>query len=171
MSTPILVAAIAVVLLALLSVVRFLLAAPSRTSAIVGQIGEYGFADPAVATAGSGDATRLARPRTLAEAATALGDALARRQGADRERDIRARLVSAGLYTRTPRAFFVAQALSAGLLFLLWIALGGAAGVGTVVFVLGMPATLLARMGATVESCSRGASSDATTRSTRSCRA
>lgn len=142
MSTLILVLAIAVMVLALLSVVRRLLASPSRTSQIVGQIGEYGYADPGAVPAGAADVTASQRPRTLAGAATALGDALARRQGADRERDIRARLVSAGLYTRTPRAFFVAQALTAGVLFLLWLVLGRAAEVGTVVFIFGMPATL-----------------------------
>ncbi len=143
MSTLILIVAIAVVLLALLSVVRFLLASSSSTSRMVGQIGDYGFNDPAVAVAGSGEGTSAGRPRTLAEAATALGDALARRQGADRERDIRARLVSAGLYTRTPRAFFVAQALAAGLLVLLWIVLAPASGVGNLVLVVGIPATLM----------------------------
>lgn len=140
MSTTIIVVAIAVVALGLLAAVRLLLAPPSRTAQTLGQIGAYGFTEPAAAAA-AGDAP--VRPRTLAGAAASLGDALARRQGADREHDTRQRLVAAGLYTQTPRAYFAAQALTAGLLFLLWIVVAPLAGVGALVYVVGMPAALL----------------------------
>jgi tight adherence protein C len=137
MSIAIIVVAIAVVMLALLATLRLLLATPSRTSRTLGQIGAYGFSAPPAAAA-PGEAPE--RPRTLASAATALGDALARRQGAEREKDTRQRLIAAGLYTQTPRAFFAAQALTAGLLLLLWIVAARFVDVGGVVYILGMPA-------------------------------
>jgi tight adherence protein C len=125
--------------LALLSVVRTLLASRSRSSEMVGQIGEYGFSGAAAASAAA-DEPRP-RARTLAEAASSLGDALLSRQGGEKE--IRQRLISAGLYTRTPRSFVTAQALTAGILLLGWIVLGGLAGVATVVYFLGMPAAAI----------------------------
>ena len=136
MSAVVIAVVIGLVALALLAVVRLLLARSANPQTI-GQIGAYGYADPTAAGEGRG------RPRTIAEAATALGDALARRQGADRESETRRRLVAAGLYTRTPRTFFVVQALSAVLLLLLWLVLGNLAGVGTLVYVVGIPGSLL----------------------------
>jgi tight adherence protein C len=136
MSTVVIAVAIGLVALALLAVVRLLLTR-SATPQTLGQIGAYGYSEPATASEGR------RRPRTIAEAATALGDALARRQGADRESDTRQRLVAAGLYTRTPRTFFVVQALTAVLVLLLWIVFGRLAGVGTLIYLVGMPGSLL----------------------------
>ncbi len=140
MTTVVIVVAIAVLALALIATVRLLLKPPSRTSQTLGQIGAYGFAEPSGGTVAGGSP---GRPRTLAEAAASLGDALARKQSADRDEDIRRRLVAAGLYTQTPRAFFAAQALAAALLFLLWLVLGRLTGVATIVYLVGMPAALL----------------------------
>ena len=139
MSMVVIVVVIAVVALALLAAVRLLLTQPSRASQTLGQIGAYGFAAPSAAAA----AEAPARPRTLAGLAASLGDALARREGAGAEDETRQRLIAAGLYTQSPRAFFAAQALTAGLLFLLWIVAGRLAGVTTLLYVLGMPVALL----------------------------
>jgi len=139
MSMVVIVIVIAVVALALLAAVRLLLTQPSRASQTLGQIGAYGFAAPSAAAA----AEAPARPRTLAGLAASLGDALARREGAGAEDETRQRLIAAGLYTQSPRAFFAAQALTAGLLFLLWIVAGRLAGVTTLLYVLGMPVALL----------------------------
>jgi tight adherence protein C len=133
---------IVVMALALLSVVKALLASRSRSSDMVGQIGEYGFSGVAAAATvtTTGDEPR-ARPRTLAEASAALGDALLRRQGGEKE--IRQRLVSAGLYTRTARWFVAAQVLTAGILLLLWIVVAGLADVSGVIYFAGMPAAAI----------------------------
>jgi len=139
MSMVVIVVVIAVVALALLAAVRLLLTQPSRASQTLGQIGAYGFAAPSAAAA----AEAPARPRTLAGLAASLGDAVARREGAGTEDETRQRLIAAGLYTQSPRAFFAAQALTAGLLFLLWIVAGRLAGVTTLLYVLGMPVALL----------------------------
>ena len=139
MSMVVIVVVIAVVALALLAAVRLLLTQPSRASQTLGQIGAYGFAAPSAAAA----AEAPARPRTLAGLAASLGDALARREGAGTEDETRQRLIAAGLYTQSPRAFFAAQALTAGLLFLLWIVAGRLAGVTTLLYILGMPVALL----------------------------
>ena len=143
MVTVIIVAVIGLVALALLVNLRRLLV-PSRTSQTLGQIGQYGFGDAATAAATttmSDEPSR--RPRTLSEAAASLGDALARRQGEDSDQKTHKRLVAAGLYTQTPRTFFLAQALAAVLLFLLWLVIGKLVGVAAIVYVVGMPAAVL----------------------------
>lgn len=102
----------------------------SRRRTTVGQIAGYGFS--------GAEPVDLDVERPRRDLATALGEFVARRRAGQAEGDIRRRLVAAGVYKVSPRQFVGFQVLAAAGLFLFWLAVGGAAGLNTGIYVFGL---------------------------------
>lgn len=110
----------------------------SGTRRTLGQIGKYGFSGRPL-----DEREERRRPRSAADLVSLLGDAIAARHGPQREEAIRAKLVSSGLYTVTPRTFFAAQGIGAVSCLGLWAVLGAFSGVKPVIYVVGLPVAAL----------------------------
>jgi tight adherence protein C len=107
------------------------------TTATIDQIQTYGY----VAETTGGSETESAARRPIDSAAARIGDWVARRSNRFSEDALRTKLISAGMYTTTPRKILGYQLLAAiaAALFVLWLV---SAGGGSIVFavVLGVAA-------------------------------
>jgi tight adherence protein C len=149
MSVIVLILGLLLVGFAVATVIRAL-TQPSRTGEVIDQIGAYGY-EPTFSTA----AQETPDTRTLEDVAHSLSALVSRKSRIARENELRARMISAGRYDASPRAFFVRQLLFAVVVELLWIAgavVGGASAevliVGIVVaplFGWSLPSILLSR--------------------------
>jgi tight adherence protein C len=111
------------------------LALPSSRSDVVDQIGLYGFGTS------EADEPRGAR-RSLGDVATSLGDVLAHRRRLD-ESALRSRLTAGGMYGLSTRTFIGYQVLGAAAFGGIWIVIGVVAGMGGLLFVVGIPISVL----------------------------
>jgi tight adherence protein C len=110
---------------------------PDGRTEVVDQIGSYGFAG----TAPSDEIGERGNP--IGGLATWLGDVASRWFSQMREDQIRQRLVGAGWYSTTPRAFLGYQLIGAIGISFLWVWLGALAGVNTMLYALGIPLAAL----------------------------
>jgi tight adherence protein C len=133
MSTALLIALVALAVV-VLAIIAILVRRPSGTRRTLGQIDKYGFSGQTAE-----ERAPTGRPKTIGGLVDALGDAIAARHGPQREETIRAKLISSGLYTATPRTFYAAQALGAVGFFALWAILGGLSGVKPTLYFIGLP--------------------------------
>jgi tight adherence protein C len=106
---------------------------PSRTGEVIDQIGAYGY-EPTFSTAEQ----ETPDTRTLEDVAHSLSALVSRKSRVARENELRARLIAAGKYDASPRAFFVRQLLFAVVLELIWIAGAALGGASAAVLVLGI---------------------------------
>jgi len=133
-----LVIAVVALVVAAVTLIAVLVRRPSGSRRTLGQIDKYGFSGHAVE-----EQATTGRPRTIGGLVDALGEAVAARHGPKREEAIRAKLISSGLYTATPRTFFAAQAIGAVALVGLWAILGALSGVSPALYIVGLPIALL----------------------------
>ena len=114
--------------------VKGLVAPQEQGPEVVDQIGAYGF----TSTAAAGADEIGGEHRRVGDFAISLGNMVEKVLGTMKESEIRSRLIAAGWYSTTPRAFVGYQLmLSIGITFL-WIWLGGLAGVSALVYVVGI---------------------------------
>ncbi len=115
--------------IAVVAIVRGLSMPTVRGTGGVYQIESYGYETE--------DARR--HQRSFAEVAGSLGDVFSRRRGSGREEDVRARMIAAGWYDRSPRVFIGYQILAALGLPLLWLIVGVGTGFASWLLLLGLP--------------------------------
>lgn len=106
-----------------------------RSSETIEQIGAYGFS-AAIAAAGGAEEDRGVG-RVFDRLAGWLGSTFGHRLSALRERDLRRRMVAAGMYTVSPRKMFGYQFLLAGAGGVIWVWIAGLQGVNPVLILLG----------------------------------
>jgi tight adherence protein C len=111
-------------------------AVPAARPEVVDQIGSYGFSGTATIPA---DEEREGRGRLIGgDLASTFGNVAAKWFGQMREEEIRRRLVSAGWYSTSARAFAGYQLMAAIALSFAWVWLAGLAGINKVIYVLGI---------------------------------
>ncbi len=108
-------------------------AVPTGRPEVLDQIGSYGFTGTAPTAEEGGEQQAF-----LGEFATSAGNIAAKWFGQMREGEIRRRLISAGWYSTTPRAFLGYQLLGAIALCFLWVWLGALSDVNKVIYALGI---------------------------------
>ena len=108
-------------------------AVPTPRPEVVDQIGSYGFSGTAPAASDTGESRQV-----LSDLASSFGNIAAKWFSQMRENEIRRRLVSAGWYSTTPRAFLGYQLMGGIALCFLWIWLGGLSDVNKVLYALGI---------------------------------
>lgn len=116
-----------------IAIIARAIAVPSARPEVIDQIGSYGFTGTLPAAADTGDSKRA-----LGGLASSLGNIAAGWFGQMREDDVRRRLVAAGWYSTTPRAFIGYQLMGGLALCFIWIWLGGVANVNSILYVLGI---------------------------------
>jgi tight adherence protein C len=108
-------------------------AVPTGRPEVIDQIGSYGFSGTAPAVEDAGE-----RGSFFGDFATSTGNFAAKWFGQMREGEIRRRLVAAGWYGTTPRAFLGYQLMGGIGLCFLWVWLAGWAGTNIIIYVLGI---------------------------------
>ncbi len=123
---------VALIGLAVGGIVRSRSLPSSRGNDMLDQIGSYGFGS--AIDEGADD-----RTRRLTDVATSLGGAVANRRkgGGDDEGKLRARLIAAGWYSRSPQTFVGFQVMGAIVLAVAWGTFGKLGGVPLVIYVVG----------------------------------
>jgi tight adherence protein C len=106
---------------------------PSRPGEVVDQIGAYGY-EPTPTQAPRAERQN----RSLEDIASSLHGLFSQKSRQAREIELRERLVAAGLYNSSPRAFVTRQLLWLIGCLLVWIAVAVAAGASLVVLVFGL---------------------------------
>jgi tight adherence protein C len=130
MMTVALIGGLALVALAVVSIVRALTTRAAQAPQVVEQIGAYGFGTTPEEAAETDRGS-------IVDLATAIGEAIARRRPTD-DRNLRTRLVAAGWYSVSPRAFVGYQLMSAVVLTVIWIVGGRFAGIDTALYAVGI---------------------------------
>lgn len=113
---------------------RALLAPSARSTETLEQIGAYGFAGTLPSAEGD---TGVSLRTRLDGVAASIGKKLGDRFSSLRPADLRARLISAGMYTTTPERLVGYQLLFAASAAVIWLWLGGLAGVDVLLLVVG----------------------------------
>ena len=146
-----LIAGLALVAVAVVTIVHALtLSTPSEA---IEQIGAYGFG-----AAQTGAESAPAPSRSPGEVISGLAGLLMNRSGAEREAEIRRRLIAAGLYNHSAQAFLSRQAMTSVGMLVGWLVLSVLGGAPPAIIVLGvfvapmfgwiMPSFLLSRRAA-----------------------
>jgi tight adherence protein C len=131
MTLVVLLLVIALVGVAVWTIVRSRSLPSTRGTEVIDQIGSYGF--------GSAIDEEVPRHQHLSGVATSLGERFSRRGTAEPDdRDLRSRLVAAGLYDLSPTTFVGFQIIGAIGLFALWAIGSVAAGMPVVLIVIGL---------------------------------
>jgi tight adherence protein C len=134
-SVAALVIGVALIGLAVMTIVRALSLPSQRGTDVLDQIGSYGFGS--AIDEGPGPDRR-----TLADVATSLGDALARRRNSpDDHSGLRARLITAGWYSMSPRTFVGYQIMGAVAITAIWLVAGRLGSVAMPIYVVGIAIT------------------------------
>jgi len=131
MTALLLIASLLLIAFAVMTIVRALTG--SRSSEVVDQIGAYGY-EPTVTAPLPEQKPR----RSLEDVAASVSGVFSRKSRQTRESDLRARLVAAGEYNASPRAFITRQFVLAVIFLLLWILLASLGGASTVILVVGI---------------------------------
>jgi tight adherence protein C len=126
-----LIASLILIAFAVMTIVRALTG--SRSSEVVDQIGAYGY-EPTV----SAPLPEEKSGRSLEDIAASISGLFSRRSRQTRESELRRRLVAAGDYNASPRAFITRQFVLAVAFLLLWILVASVGGASTLIFVLGI---------------------------------
>ena len=118
---------------AVVVIVRALASPHGGSETSLYQIGSYGYETSAASQ----------HERGFADVAGSLGDMFAKRRGTGTEENLRARMIAAGWYNRSPRAFVGYQILLAVGLPLCWLIIGATTGFNVVILVAGLPVAAL----------------------------
>ena len=134
MSTFALVIGLIFVAIAVTLLIKGLVVSQDSGPEVVDQIGAYGFTS--TTAAGADEVVDDRRP--LGDLAVSFGNIASKGLAPLRESEIRARLVSAGWYSTTPRAFIGYQLMAAITIAFIFVWLGGIAGVNALIYVFGI---------------------------------
>jgi len=131
MGTIALILSLLLIAFAVVTIVRALTS--SRQSEVVDQIGAYGY-EPTL----TAPLPERKGPRSIEDIASSVSEVFSRKNQQAREADLRRRLVAAGDYKTTPRAFVTRQFLVCVACLLLWIAAAALGGASSIVLVFGI---------------------------------
>jgi tight adherence protein C len=131
MATVALIASLFLIVFAVMTIVRALTG--TRSSEVVDQIGAYGY-EPTITAPLPEEKQR----RSLEDVAQSVSGVFSRKSRQARESDLRGRLIAAGDYNASPRAFVTRQFVLAVAMLLLWILIASLGGAPSLVFVLGI---------------------------------
>lgn len=131
MLTVVLILGVICVAFAVMTVVRALTL--PRTGEMVDQIGAYGY-EPTV----TASTTEARAGRSFEDIAQSVAALFSRKTRQARETELRRRLVAAGQYAASPRAFMARQLLFSVVFFVLWILLAALGGASAAILIFGL---------------------------------